>query len=237
MYSTTVSTKGMDLGLGLDLDLANIVAALPDIVKVFPMTSREYFEVYPLNHQDFVAVYDFTGAMTRYEFIDMAGVDVPVRSHILHYYPIGCLGEYTFTTQFYPNPRYNPMWNVCDDRSIIKSVYLVDFKYKHMHCEINAKLLESEKRQYMQRVGDIIAFIKGRYYTNPPAEWTLEAENDTVTDTTSYHINKNTIQVVQPNKVEKVVKALKLWYVMNGFELNNYDIDLLDLDTIRKVRF
>jgi hypothetical protein len=47
-----------------------------------------------------------------------------------------------------------------------------------------------------------------------------------------YNINTVTIQVVKSDQVEKVISALKNWYVINDFG----PAEEADLDTIRNIR-
>jgi hypothetical protein len=120
----------------------------------------------------------------------------------------------------------------------MRNVNIVDFSYDHAcECPINKMLLESEKQQYKKRIGEIIAFIKGHYYTDPPSEWTILEADIHENLETHHHINSCIVQVVKPDQVEKVISALKQWYVLNGLGSGFVGDDICRLlDTIRNVK-
>lgn len=183
----------------LDTDLRGV-----DRVRVFPELARSYFWKHPVRPIERVVIIDCTGAATRYDLVNRYGVLPSVIDNVV-YIPLGCHGKYAFETDFhrYKNGPYNALVSQGCTAKYIKGRDVIAY---------------DEQRAFCQDLFALVAYIKGRYYTEPRAVWTTFGD-----------------ALVPPERLAEVVGNIYRWYN------NNFQADLMDrpvpkkLDMIREV--
>jgi hypothetical protein len=99
---------------------------------------------------------------------------------------------------------------------------------------MNRQLAFNEAKYYTSHVRNIVSYIKGRYQTYPPAEWTLQKEMEIGTGTCT---GTSTQDVVSPSHVHAAIHMLKKWYMENDVNVAIYcDSNDITLDMVRNVK-
>lgn len=157
---------------GLDGDI--IDSELP--VEIYSITAKEYFQKHWRKGP--TMVYDCTGGQCRYDFDTLVGVYMDWS--LCTYVAIGCFGVYDLNQQIKPNLKYERLFSL---------------DYPPRACTLPPG---TERHHYMNHIKNICAYIKNRYYTDPPASWTLYNEE------------------VPAWKVDDVMNNLRIWYTLNA---------------------